>query len=214
MAGDRTLRTAIVGLRHGHVGSFGPESPGYLHTLQHTAGVEIVAFCEDADPARLQEARRHYPAAGIHTSVDDLIEQEDFELAWVVLPAADVLSRVTSFPRGRVMKIPHPLSAVGGGAAMRVDAVGIRWVGQPATIRMRMGEVGGSATEGSEAPLTKGGRSPTGVRGGGANGADHFQRGMAAAHRPLPPDGRGRRRRPAQRSIGGYRDTTRLPKSP
>ena len=90
MAGDRTLRTAIVGLRHGHVGSFGPESPGYLHTLQHTAGVEIVAFCEDADPARLQEALRHYPAAGIHTSVDDLIKQEDFELAWVVLPAADV----------------------------------------------------------------------------------------------------------------------------
>lgn len=90
MDGDRILRTAIVGLRHDHVGSFGPQSPGYLHTLQHTAGVEIVAFCEGADPARLQEARRHYPAAGIYTNVDDLIEHEDFELAWVVLPAADV----------------------------------------------------------------------------------------------------------------------------
>ena len=90
MDGDRILRTAIVGLRHDHVGSFGPQSPGYLHTLQHSAGVEIVAFCEGADPERLQEARRHYPAAGIYTNVDDLIEHEDFELAWVVLPAADV----------------------------------------------------------------------------------------------------------------------------
>ena len=34
MDGDRILRTAIVGLRHDHVGSFGQQSPGYLHTLQ------------------------------------------------------------------------------------------------------------------------------------------------------------------------------------
>ena len=54
---DKTLKTALIGLRHPHIGSFGMEKPSYIHTLKQLQGVELVAYCEDTDSKRLDLAR-------------------------------------------------------------------------------------------------------------------------------------------------------------
>ena len=87
---DKTLRTALVGLRHPHVGTFGPEKPSYIHTLRQLDGVQLVAYCEDTDPKLLDQAREADPSASHYSSVEDLIAQEDFDLAFVVLPANEI----------------------------------------------------------------------------------------------------------------------------
>ena len=43
----KTLRAAMVGLRHGHMGSIGPEKPGYIQTFKRLEDVEVVAYFED-----------------------------------------------------------------------------------------------------------------------------------------------------------------------
>ena len=63
MGEHKILRTAIVGLRHGHAGTVGSGRPGLLHTFRQLDGVEIVAYCEDTDSTRLDEAREHHPSA-------------------------------------------------------------------------------------------------------------------------------------------------------
>ena len=90
MAAHETLRTAMVGLRHSHVGEFGPHMTGYLYNFNHLDGVEVVAYCEDADPSLLKPGRQYHPQAHLYTSLDDLIAEEDFDLACVVLPANEV----------------------------------------------------------------------------------------------------------------------------
>ena len=90
MTTKRTLKAAVVGLRHPHVGSFGPEKPGYIQTFRHLDGVETVAYCEETDPSFLEPAKEHHPAARLYNQLDDLIAQEEFDLACVVLPAVDV----------------------------------------------------------------------------------------------------------------------------
>ena len=87
---DKTLKTALIGLRHPHIGSFGMEKPSYIHTLKQLQGVELVAYCEDTDSKRLDLARESDPAAHHYSSVDDLIANEDFDLAFVVLPANEI----------------------------------------------------------------------------------------------------------------------------
>ncbi len=77
----------MIGLRHGHMGSIGPESPGYIASFRGLEGAEVVAYCEDVEPELLEPARQHHPDAGLYTSVDALIAGEDFDLACVVLPA-------------------------------------------------------------------------------------------------------------------------------
>ena len=89
MATNDDLKIAIVGMRHGHVGRPGAGT-GYLETLKHVDGAEIVAYCEDSDSALLDEAGRHHPGAALYDNVDDLIAKQDFDTAWVVLPAAEV----------------------------------------------------------------------------------------------------------------------------
>ena len=92
MTTKRTLRAAFVGLRHGHVGRLDPEkpSPGFIHSFKQIEGVEVVAYCEDADPHLLELAQAFDPEAHCYSSVDDLIAQEDFDFGVVVLPANEV----------------------------------------------------------------------------------------------------------------------------
>ena len=90
MGDKKTLKAAIVGLRHGHIGSIGPEKPGYIQTFRHLDGVDVVAYCEDTEPERLEPAKTHHPEARTYTSLDDLIEREEFDVAMVGLPANEV----------------------------------------------------------------------------------------------------------------------------
>ncbi|MBM4437130.1 MAG: Gfo/Idh/MocA family oxidoreductase, partial [Actinobacteria bacterium] len=92
MNAPKVLDTALIGLRHPHVGRVDPAKPsfGYIHTFKQLDGVRVVAYCEDADPSLLQHVRAFDPDAHTYASVDDLIAREDFELACVVLPANQV----------------------------------------------------------------------------------------------------------------------------
>ncbi len=89
MSGSDDLKVAIVGMRHGHVGQPGAGT-GYLETLKHVRGAEVVAYCEDSDADLLEQAGRHQPGAALYDDVDDLITNEEFDVGWVVLPAAEV----------------------------------------------------------------------------------------------------------------------------
>lgn len=64
MGDKKTLKAAIVGLRHGHIGSIGPEKPGYIQTFRHLDGVDVVAYCEDTEPERLEPAKTTIPRRG------------------------------------------------------------------------------------------------------------------------------------------------------
>ncbi|MAG35163.1 MAG: hypothetical protein CL878_02795, partial [Dehalococcoidia bacterium] len=92
MAADRTLRAAMIGLRHGHVGRVDPEDPrpGYIHSFKQLEGVQVVAYCEDSDPTLLEQAGQFDPNARCYGSVDDLLAAGDFDFACVVLPANEV----------------------------------------------------------------------------------------------------------------------------
>ena len=89
MGKNDLLKAAIVGMRHGHVGKPG-EGNGYLETLRHLDGIEIVAYCEDTDLSLLDQAKHFHPNAGFYDNVNDLIDKQDFDIAWVVLPAVEV----------------------------------------------------------------------------------------------------------------------------
>lgn len=93
MSTDRNLRAAMVGLRHGHMGRLDPKhpSPGYIHSFKQIEGVEVVAYCEDTDPHIRELAKAFDPEANVYSSVDDLIAQEEFDFAVVVLPANEVV---------------------------------------------------------------------------------------------------------------------------
>ncbi len=92
MSLEKPIRVAMVGLRHPHVGSLDPArpSPGYIHTFKQIPDAQIVAYCEDSDPALLDLARAFDPAARTYASVEELLEQENFDLACVVLPANEI----------------------------------------------------------------------------------------------------------------------------
>ena len=90
MTAKTTLKAAMVGLRHGHMGSIGPEKPGYIQTFKGLEGVDVVAYFEDVEPERLEPARTVDPHARLYTSLDDLIANEDFDVAMVGLPANEV----------------------------------------------------------------------------------------------------------------------------
>ena len=90
MASDYPRRVAIIGLRHGHVGSIGPEKQGLIQTFRQIEEAEIVAYCEDTDTGLLDAASEHDSGASVYTSVDDLIADEDFDVASVTLPANEI----------------------------------------------------------------------------------------------------------------------------
>ena len=87
---DGNLKAAIIGLRHGHLGTIDQKKPGYISNFRQLDGVDVVAYCEDVATDVLNDARKHHPGASVYTSVDDLIANEDFDLACVVLPAYQI----------------------------------------------------------------------------------------------------------------------------
>ena len=90
MSTQKTLKAAMVGMRHGHLGSFGPEKPGWHRMFHQLDGVEVVAYCEDTEPQKLDVAREFDPGAHFYDSVEDLIAHEDFDMACVALPPSEV----------------------------------------------------------------------------------------------------------------------------
>ena len=90
MRGREKLKLALVGLRHGHVGSFDEAGRGYITTFRQMDEVEIVAYCDDTGAPLLDEARKQHSGAGLYDSLEDLIAREDFDVACVALPARDV----------------------------------------------------------------------------------------------------------------------------
>lgn len=50
----------------------------------------MVTHCEDTDAEKLEETKEHSPGANTYTSVDDLIEKEDFDFAFIALPANEI----------------------------------------------------------------------------------------------------------------------------
>ena len=80
----------MVGLRHGHMGSIGTEHPGYIQTFKGLDDVEVVAYFEDTETERLAPVATEDPGAKTYTSLDDLIANENFDVAMVGLPANEV----------------------------------------------------------------------------------------------------------------------------
>ncbi len=88
--GGNPLKAVCIGLQHGHMGTIGPVKPGWIHTFRQLEGVEIVAYCEDTATEKLAEAAEYDPEASVYTSVDDLIEKQDFDFAFMALPANEI----------------------------------------------------------------------------------------------------------------------------
>ena len=90
MSNQDALKVAIVGLRHGHMGSIGPAKPGLIHMYRYLDEFEVVAYCEETDTSLLDPAKEHDPEAGVYTSLDDMIANEDFDVACVAMPANEI----------------------------------------------------------------------------------------------------------------------------
>ena len=90
MTGSYPRKVAIIGLRHGHVGSIGPEKQGLIQTFWRLEEVEIAAYCEDTNTGLLDAASEHDSDASVYASVDDLIADEDFDIASITLPPNEI----------------------------------------------------------------------------------------------------------------------------
>ncbi len=96
---ETPLRVAMVGLRHGHMGTLNPAAPGgLLGTFSQIPGVMTVALCE-ADATVLAREAGHLPDARCYASVDTLLEGVDFDFAVVGLPAVEVPPVATALLR-------------------------------------------------------------------------------------------------------------------
>jgi predicted dehydrogenase len=90
MSREQPLRAAMVGLRHGHMGSLNPASPGgLLNTFSQIPDVSIVALCE-ADGQTLAREGSFLPAARRFETVETLLADGEFDLAVVGVPALDL----------------------------------------------------------------------------------------------------------------------------
>ena len=82
------LKAAVVGL-HIHAGSLHPDkNHGLLKSFKAQEDVQIVAYCESSpDQAEaLDEIRHADPEARIYTDLDNLMTNEDFDFAVIMLP--------------------------------------------------------------------------------------------------------------------------------
>lgn len=82
------LRAAVVGLRI-HAGGLEPDrNHGLIKSFHGQDDVRIGAYCEwdPGEAAALESLARHDPSARIYTSLDDLFDGEEFDLAVVMLP--------------------------------------------------------------------------------------------------------------------------------
>ena len=82
------LKAAIVGL-HIHAGSLHPDkNHGLLKSFKGQENVEIVAYCESSpdQTEALDEIRHADPGARIYANLDDLMTDEAFDFAVIMLP--------------------------------------------------------------------------------------------------------------------------------
>ena len=85
---SQPLRAAVVGLRI-HAGGLEPDrNHGLIKSFHGREDARIEAYCEwDPDEqAALESLARHDPSARIYTSLSDLLDREEFDVAVVMLP--------------------------------------------------------------------------------------------------------------------------------
>ncbi len=86
---DRPLRGAVVGLRHGHIGSVDRASPGgqrgLLGTFSQIPQVQLVALCK-SDPALLEREGAALPGARRFAAPEALLDYGEFDFAWWASP--------------------------------------------------------------------------------------------------------------------------------
>ena len=88
------LRAAMVGLRI-HAGGLEPDhNHGLIKSFHAQDDVEVVAYCEwePAESEALATLKQLDPAARIYTNLDDLLAEEAFDLAVVMLPPNEAIS--------------------------------------------------------------------------------------------------------------------------
>jgi len=74
------IRGAVIG--YGAAFNMGKH---HASQMKNTEGLQCIAIC-DTDPARTQAAKVDFPEVNTYNSVNDLLKNEDFHLATVVLP--------------------------------------------------------------------------------------------------------------------------------
>lgn len=91
---ETPLKAVMIGLRN-HSGSLDPnKSHGLLKTFKALPGVEVVAYCE-WDPeqaAPLKAVTEADPQARTYTNLDDMLANEQFDIAAIMLPPRDANS--------------------------------------------------------------------------------------------------------------------------
>ncbi len=90
MTEKKVLKAVQIGMSTGHAGSLDSSRPRLIRTFQQLEGVEVVGYCEIYDQSYLDVAKAFDPKAGVYSSVEELIEKQDFDLACVVLLPRDV----------------------------------------------------------------------------------------------------------------------------
>ena len=112
------LKAAIVGLRN-HAGTLEPDrGHGLIKSFQALPEVSVVAYCEwDGEQANAMEAlRRADPQAHFYGAVPDLLAQETFDLAVILLPPGEAISAA--------------LELVAAGKHLYIEKNGARRVGE------------------------------------------------------------------------------------
>lgn len=124
------LRAAIVGLRN-HAGTLEPDSGhGLIKSFQAQPDVAVVAYCEwDAEQADAVEAlRRADPQARFYAAVSDLLAQETFDLAVILLPPNEAITAA--------------LELAGAGKHLYIEKNGARRVSELGVLRDLAAEKG------------------------------------------------------------------------
>jgi predicted dehydrogenase len=88
------LKAAIVGLRN-HAGTLEPDKGhGLIKSFKAQPDVTVVAYCEWADDqaAAMTTLRQADPQAHFYSSVADLLTQENFDLAVILLPPNEAIT--------------------------------------------------------------------------------------------------------------------------
>ena len=84
------LRAVHIGLSVGHAGSLDDSRARLISDFRRLPEVDVVAYCELYDGSKLDEVKEHFPGAGTYDNVDDLISNEEFDVACVILHPRDM----------------------------------------------------------------------------------------------------------------------------
>ena len=77
---DKTIKCAVIG--YGATFNMGR---AHATMIKNTPGLELVAVC-DIDPDRTRAAKKDFPEINTYTSLDEMLDKEDFDLISIVLP--------------------------------------------------------------------------------------------------------------------------------